>query len=212
EGSVAKQILKQVRESDIDFIIIGTNGESGFQKFLLGSHTWEVIKKSGIPVFALPKDVLYTGVKNIVFATEYRDGELPGIKFLIQLAEQFNAELTILHITNYILSEELEKDVFENFKNELKNKAPYKKLNLRAVHSDDIITGLNEFCSRTKADWLVMSPGKSFFLEKIFNSAKSITKKMSIDSHIPLLMVPDFYYPEKINFFNDDSKTLKPKI
>jgi len=199
EGTVGKQIRKEAEQLHIDIIITGTHGTNGFRKFFLGSHTWDVIKKSKIPVLAIPKDALLTDIKNIVFATEYREGEIPGIHFLTKLAKQFNAELTLLHITNYAYSKEFETLLFEKFKTEVKSKVAYDKLSLRLVHYNNIIEGLNDFCALAKTDWLVMSHAKSFLLENIFSPIRSTTKVMSFHTHIPLLTVPDFYVPENVN-------------
>lgn len=199
EGTVGKQIRKESEQLHMDIVIMGTHGASGFRKFFLGSHTWDVIKKSKIPVLAIPIDALLTDIKNIVFATEYREGEIPGIYFLTKLAKQFNAELTVLHITNCAYSKEFETLLFEKFRTAVKSKVAYDKLSLRLVQYNDIIEGLNDFCSVSKTDWLVMSHAKSFLLENIFSPIKSTTKEMSFHTHIPLLAVPDFYVPEIAN-------------
>lgn len=199
EGNVGKQIRKEAERLNMDMIIIGTHGAGGFRKFLLGSHTWDVIKKSEVPVLAIPQDAILTKIKNIVFATEYRKGEISCIHFLVQLAKYFNSELTVLHITNDTLSKEFETILFENFFTEVQEKVSYDKLTLRLVHYSDITEGLNDFCLSGKTDWLVMSHGKPFFLDKILSPEKSITKEMSFQTHIPLLIVPDFYVPKNEN-------------
>ena len=200
-GSAGKQIRKGAKESDADFIIVGTHGASKFREAMLRSHTWDVIKKANIPVLAVPKDALFTRIKNIVFATEYREGEIPVINFLTQFAKQFDAEVTILHITNYVLSKELEKVLFEKFRDEVKSKNSYKQLNIRLAHYDDIVTGLNDYCIRTKTDMLVMSPEKPFIWEKIFTPLSSVTRQMSFHNTIPVLTIPDFYNPTYASFW-----------
>lgn len=196
EGAVGKQIRKEAEQSHMDLIITGTHGAGGFRKFLLGSHTWDIIKKSEVPVLAIPQDALMTDIKNIVFATEYRKGEIPGINFLVKLAKLFNAQLTILHIAKEddLSKEESEKVELENFLTQVQEKVSYDKLNLRLVHYDNVVEGLTDFCLTTKTDWLVVSHAKST-LDNMFNVAKSITKEMTFQTQIPLLTVPDFYVP-----------------
>ncbi len=196
EGSVGKQIRKAAKEMDADFVIVGTHGAGGFREVMFGTHAWDVIKKSSVPVIAVPKEALFTGIKNIVFGTEYREGEMPVINFLTQFAKQFDAEVTILHATNYVLSKELERTLFEKFRTEVKSKNSYPKLNIRLVHANNITEGLNTYCEHSKTDLLVMSPEKPFLFEKIFNPVSSVTKKMTLHTHIPLMTIPDFYNPE----------------
>ena len=196
EGSAAKQILEEAGETYPDLILMGTHGASGFKQFILGNHASRVIKKASVPVLAIPKDALFTEIKNIVFATEYREGELPVINFLTRVAQQFNAELTVLHITSNIISEKFEKTISTEFANELKNKIVYPNVHLRVIHYTDIIAGLEDYCNNAKTDWLVMSPEKPFFLDKLFNAKASITRKMSLHTTVPLLSIPDYYNPD----------------
>lgn len=192
-SSVGKEIREEAEESNADFIIVGTHGVSGFRETFLGTHSWDVIRKSPIPVFAIPKDALFTGIKNIVFATSYREEEFYVLDFLIQLAKQFEATLTVLHITNYVLSKEFETKTFEKFKADVEEKFPYSKLEVRLLVHDAIAEGLNLYCTDTKTDLLAMSIPKMTVFEKIFTPNLSLTKKMSIHTEIPLLAVPVSY-------------------
>jgi nucleotide-binding universal stress UspA family protein len=201
EGSAENQIRKEAKESDVDFIVVGTHGASGFRDVLFGGHTWSVIKKSSVPVLVIPKDALFRGVKNIVFGTEYREGEIPVLNFLAEFAKQFDAELTVLHVTNYILSKAFEKEMFEKFKRDIKGKVSYEKLRMRLIKNDDLIEGLNQFCQNEKTDLLVMSPEKQVLFEKLFMLSASRTRKMSFHSSVPLMTIPDFYNPEHAGFW-----------
>ncbi|TAL63286.1 MAG: universal stress protein [Bacteroidetes bacterium] len=201
EGLAGKQIRKEAKETDADFIIVGTHGATGFREVFFGSHSWDVIKKSSVPVIAVPKEALFTGFKNIVFGTEYREGEIPVLNFLTKFAKHFDAEVTVLHSTNYVLSKHFEKDMFERFRNDIKGKVVYDKIKIELIKSGNVVDGLNRFCERTKADLLVMSPQQPYLLEKIFTPDPSMTKKMSFHATTPLMTIPDFYNPEYIDFW-----------
>ncbi len=201
EGSAGQQIHNETKKSDYDFIIVGTHGVTGFRKVFYGTHAWNVIKKSSIPVFAIPKDGLFTGIKHIAFATEYRQGEIPVINFLTRFAKQFNAEITVLHVTNYVLSKQFEAEMFKMFKKEVLEKVSYTKLNIRLIKNENIFEGIEKFCEEKKVDLLVMSPEKPFLMEKIFLPNDSVTREMSFHTDIPLLAIPDFYNPEYSAFW-----------
>lgn len=193
EGEIEKEIRIEAERIHPDLIITGTHGESGFKDFFQASHTWKIIKKSNTPILSIPQDALLTDIKRIVFATEYREGEISGIEFLIKLSKQFDAELIILHITNQSFTKEFEEKFFDLFKVKLKDITNYENLRFELVQSTSITEGINHYCSTKNVDWLVMSHTKTFPLEKIIFPTKSITKEMSIQSHIPLLSVPDNY-------------------
>lgn len=193
EGSASQQIKAETLEVPHDFIIMGTHGAGWMKKFFLGSHTWDVIKKCGTPVLAIPPGARYAKPKEIVFATEYREGELPVLNFLTQIASKLHANLTVLHLNSAIVSE---KKLETDFKNELKNKVVYPNVRIKKILSDDVIAGVDSFCKDSQADWLVMSHQKTNFIEKLFHPSLSTTKQMSFHTSIPLFSIPDYYNPD----------------
>ncbi len=51
--SVPGAIIKRAEEEDVDVIIVGGTGKSGFKKFLLGSVATDVVRYSRCPVFVI---------------------------------------------------------------------------------------------------------------------------------------------------------------
>lgn len=196
EGNPADQIVQEVKETFPDFVLMGTHGGSGFREFVLGTQTWKVIKKAGVPVFALPKDAYYTGIKKIVYATEYREGELPVVNYISQLAQRFGASLTVLHITDNLISEETEKKISAEFMDQVANRVEYQHVDLRVEHATDVLDGIEDYMERSNGDLLVMSHEKPYFLERIFNPGSSRARKMALHTEVPLLVVPDYYNPD----------------
>lgn len=205
-GIAGKIIREEAKNTDSDFIIVGTHGATGFRDVFSGNHSWDVIKRSSVPVIAVPKEAIFTGIKNIVFGTEYREGEIPVLNFLTRFARYFDAGVTVLHSTNYILTKEFEKEMFERFRNDIKGENSYKKLKIQLIKDDNVADGINRFCEHAKADLLVLSPEKPLLIEKIFMINFSFTKKMSIHSRIPLMVIPDFYNPEYSDFWKHFSQ------
>ncbi len=190
EGSAGKQINKIAAECQSDFIIAGTHGASGFQEALLGSHTWDVIRESTVPVLAIPEHTLYTGIQKIVFGTSYREEEIPVLNFLANFASLFHADLTVLHVTNYVLSKEFERKLFEKFRNNIEQLVRYPNVQMRLSVNDSVEEGLNLYCENNKIDLLVMSIPKMSLFEKLFVPNLSMARKMSFHTHTPLLTIP----------------------
>lgn len=192
-NNVGKQIREEAEGCHADFIIVGTHGVSGFRETFFGSHSWNVIRKSSVPVFAIPKDALFTGIKKIVLGTSYREEEFHVMDLLVQLAKKFEAELTVLHITNYVASKEFEQEMFEKFRTEVQGKFPYSRLEVRLLVNEAIVEALNLYCSDTKTDILAISIPKMSLFESIISPGLSITKEMSFNTHTPFLAVPVSY-------------------
>ena len=215
EGSIVTGICDEAEDWGANFIVVGTHGASGFRKIFFGTHAWEVIKKSSIPVLAIPKDGEYSEIKKIVFGTDQREGEISGLSFLVAVAKEFDAEITMLHVSNFSISKQVEEKMFTEFRDEVKGKVFYDKLSIHLAHYGDVADGLNDFCLRTKTDLLVVSPERHSLLEKIFVPTASLTKKLSFQTHVPLLVIPDYYNPEfsKVSEIYDlDERYLKEEF
>ena len=53
-GDAAEQILKQVDECRADLIVMGTHGREGAQRLVFGSTAEAVLRRSAVPVLAVP--------------------------------------------------------------------------------------------------------------------------------------------------------------
>ena len=53
-GDAAEQILKQVDECRADLIVMGTHGREGAQRLVFGSTAEAVLRRSSVPVLAVP--------------------------------------------------------------------------------------------------------------------------------------------------------------
>jgi nucleotide-binding universal stress UspA family protein len=53
-GEAADQILNQIRESQVDVVVMGTQGAEGTRRLVFGSTTEKVLRSSPVPVLAVP--------------------------------------------------------------------------------------------------------------------------------------------------------------
>ena len=53
-SNIHKAILEYAGENDVDLIVMGTHGRTGFDRYLLGSVTEKVVRTSKIPVLTVP--------------------------------------------------------------------------------------------------------------------------------------------------------------
>ncbi len=208
EGSIAKEISKEVESSQPDLIVIGTHKTKGSISFFENSHSWEIINKTNIPILSVPKDYLIKEINKIVFATEFREGEISGLKYLVDFARKFNSEVIALHINNQSSSSELEKINFQEFKTDILDYINYDKLSFQVIHADNIVGGINDYCITNQVDWLAMAHSKPALLKRLFQSKKSVTKEMILHCEIPLLSLPDYFPGNKKEIDSTYKSTL----
>jgi nucleotide-binding universal stress UspA family protein len=72
-GPPARVILEEAARSGADLIVVGTQGRSGWQRFLLGSVARRVIEHAGCPVLAVHQGdaVRPAGPRLLLFATDF---------------------------------------------------------------------------------------------------------------------------------------------
>lgn len=114
-GYVHDEILAQVAATPADFLVLGTHGRSGFQRLFLGSVTEKVIRKAPCPTLVVPPraaDVAPDApvqFRRILCPIDFSESSIAALAQAIDLAEQADAQLTLLHVLEMppILSPEL---------------------------------------------------------------------------------------------------------
>jgi nucleotide-binding universal stress UspA family protein len=100
-GNPSRQILECARSLPADLIVMGTHGTGGFEHLLLGSVTEKVLRKATCPVVTVPPHSRATSklpFKRLVCPVDFSDSSLAALDFAFSLAQQGEAELTILHV------------------------------------------------------------------------------------------------------------------
>lgn len=108
EGSTVNAILEFAKASQADLLVIGTHGRSGFQRFMLGSVTESVMRHAPCPVLTVPPlmpDAVPARPKvfgRVVCAVDFSPCSLKALDYAASLAEQADANLTVLHVVEPI--------------------------------------------------------------------------------------------------------------
>jgi len=103
-GDPAAGILETATTEAADLIVMGTRGLGGLQKWLLGSTTERVLRRTPVPVLAVPlADESLAApeagvVSTIVAATDFSESSVVAAKTAARLAREFSASLTLTHI------------------------------------------------------------------------------------------------------------------
>jgi len=167
-----------------ELMVVGTKGESAVMEILLGSTTKRLIKKAPCPVLAIPSDASYLLPKTIVYATDFEQEDVYAIKKLTELAERFDAEIKVVHISTK--KEYAGETQMEWFKDMLLEKVAYQKMEFELLFSEDIFETLRVYLGDAGADMVVMlERKKSGFLKKWFY--RDTVARMQSYGRVPLL-------------------------
>lgn len=112
EGRVVHEILERARGWPADVIVMGTHGRGGFERWVLGSVTEKVLRKSPCPVLTVPPpagelhpegSVLF---RRILCPLDFSAPSVAALGYALRLAEQSASEITIVHVLEWLVEEE----------------------------------------------------------------------------------------------------------
>ena len=108
-GRPAQQILERAKSLPADVVVIGTHGASGFEHLILGSVTEKVLRRATCPVLTVPPLARTTATlpfRRILCPLDFSESSLAALDFALSIAQQSDAELTLLHVIEGLAEEE----------------------------------------------------------------------------------------------------------
>ena len=106
EGNTAAEIVRHAADRDVDLVVMGTHGRSGFDRLTLGSVAEKVLRKSPCPVVTIPpgaaRDATVVPVRQILCPTDFSTCSEQAMDFALSLAARANAAVTALHVVETI--------------------------------------------------------------------------------------------------------------
>ena len=97
-GNAFHFISEEINEGDTDLVIMGSKGASGFEEILIGSNTEKVVRYAKCPVLTVKGKVDLEDVKNIVYATNFKEEDSHITEEVKKLQEVFDAKLHMVRI------------------------------------------------------------------------------------------------------------------
>ncbi|HEY0031023.1 MAG TPA: universal stress protein [Bacteroidia bacterium] len=195
EGDLSEEIARIMEEQEIEFIVMGTKGVSGLKEIFIGSNTAKVIRKVSCPVVAVPEGYQSGEIRKIVFATDYHDSDVVSIRFIVDLAKLFNAEVLVVHMADGELNPKFEGDLLRYFQEQVEQSTTYDKLKFYLQYGKDVYKSFSEFIIEQDADLLAISAKERKLGTSLFN--RGVTKKFVEHLKIPVFAFQAFDIGEK---------------
>ncbi len=168
-------ILAVSKKNDVDFIVMGSHGASGFQELFIGSNTEKVVRFSDVPVLVIKNETPNFNASNFVFASDFSDEIKAPFTKLVDLANTFNSHLDLVmintpnsfkptHVAESIMSEFVRGFNLTNYSSHIYNDVNVEKgiLNFANAVNADLIgmcthgrTGFSHFFNGSISEDLV---------------------------------------------------------
>lgn len=103
QGAPWLEMADLIEARNIDLIVLGTHGRGVIGTLVLGSVAEEVLRHASCPVLTVGPDVLrilvdHQQLSHVLFATDFSEGSMHALPYALSLAEENNAELTLMHV------------------------------------------------------------------------------------------------------------------
>jgi hypothetical protein len=181
-GVLPAVIADLIEETAPRCIIMGTQGASGLQATLFGSNTADVIKRSSVPVLAIPQESAYRPPARIILADDGGVIKAGTLDLLLDIARWSKAEIKIVRVLEEGADPE-RMEVSSSY-DDLLGAVPHSH---HVMSADNVTTVINDLADQSDADLVVMVHRHLGFFNSLFHA--SSTKQLVMHSHVPLLVL-----------------------
>ncbi len=110
-------IMALSKKNEVDLIIMGSHGASGYEEMFIGSNAEKVVRFSDVPVLVIKNEIEDFKVDKLVFASDFSDEiKAPFAKFL-DIASKFEPHISLVMINtpNNFKSTAVAESIMTNF-------------------------------------------------------------------------------------------------
>lgn len=164
-------ILKLIEINDIDLIVMGSHGASGFKDMFIGSNAEKVVRYSEVPVLIIKKEIENFEVEKFVFASDFSDEIKAPFAKVVNFANEFNAKLHLVMINtpNSFKSTLVAQEIMDNFTAQF----DIKRFSTHIFNDANVEKGILNFSNSINADLIGMCTHGRKGLAHFFNGSIS---------------------------------------
>lgn len=164
-------IVNISHKNNVDLIVMGSHGASGFQEMFIGSNTEKVVRSSDVPVLVIKKEDADFSVAKFVFASDFSDEIKSSFVKVVDFANKFKAHLNLVMINtpNNFKSTEVAKKIMADFIGSF-NISDY---TTHIYNDTNVEKGILNFSKSINADLIGMSTHGRKGLAHFFNGSIS---------------------------------------
>jgi len=101
-GEIHQEIKKIVRSARIDFVVMGTHGRRGIERWVLGSVAEQLLRSVKVPLLTIGRregiEKVPLAIRRILVTTDFSEGTSEAIAYALSIAQECQAHISILHV------------------------------------------------------------------------------------------------------------------
>lgn len=183
-SGVQSAVEEAIETHKPDLIITGRTGTGGFLDKLIGSSATNIALHSPCPVMIIPPQAEPKKFQKVVYATQLEYSETDILREVYVLMNHMGSNLTLLKVS---ANNQPNIQPDNQYIDELTKAFNITETDIVFKKADSVLDGIEDYCDEAGADLLIMSNRERSFIEE-FLINPSVTKKLVIDTHLPLLV------------------------
>lgn len=185
QGFMIDRLQEKLHAESYNLIVMGTKGATNMAESVLGSTTFEVIRKASVPVLVVPENTPDFKLDQVGFFTDYKDAEL---ETLLRLRHTLDTEFAIrvLHLYKSTTQDPVEENT--QWQRKIQDAFPESNLSFETCRVAKLNANtVAQVAVEENLDLLVFSRPHRTFFESIF--ARSLTKEVANYPTVPSLFI-----------------------
>ncbi|MCL4642248.1 MULTISPECIES: universal stress protein [Olivibacter] len=187
-GVFAETMFNLVKDLHIELILMGAADGKNTTGFLFGKKVREIVDKINCPILIIPEQVVFEGLKNILYVTDLRYTDFKIVMELAKLSEPLHVKLSMLHVCAEGLPD-LTEDVIESLFTETISSRVKQRIRIfnagKHGHAETII---NRLMTSEDQGMLAIAHRKHHFFAHLFSDKPA--EGAEVYKRVPILLMP----------------------
>lgn len=133
-----------------------------------------MVRSIDCPLWVIPENTEYHPFQKIIYASDYREEDIPTLQKLIDLTHRLYPKILALHINDSADFDVRVKTA--GFQKMLETKTAYNNISAKALierNGEDLVQLINSYAAMNGVDLIVVLKENKTFLDRIFNPSSS---------------------------------------
>ncbi|CAL2090947.1 universal stress protein [Tenacibaculum sp. 190524A05c] len=183
---IFSELNELYEEEKITFVMMGSQGATGFKELFIGSNAQKVIRNSDVPVLVIKNRPMHT-FENAIFACDFSEDSIDAYKKARKFAKRINCKMKMVYVNtpskSFKSSAEMREIVREFF--EKAGTSAHHIKDVQYISDYTIESGIINFAQNHNADIIAMATHGRKGLAHFFDG--SITEDVANHSPLPVL-------------------------
>ncbi|HEU0137030.1 MAG TPA: universal stress protein, partial [Flavobacterium sp.] len=147
-------ILAISKRNNVDFIVMGSHGASGFREMFIGSNTEKVVRMAEVPVLVIKNEMAQFKADHFVFASDFSAEIKKPFQQLVEIARLFKSHLSLVMINtpNSFKATHVAEKIMSDFTSDIN----YPNVSMHIYNDVNVEKGILNFANSVDADLIGM--------------------------------------------------------